>query len=256
MSNVINYKSIYTPKKAKRIKRLAAFMIDVICIIIVFTGVLYLAATISNYANMSAELEQLYIDLGVKIPGEKEGQYVFCEIGNKECEDALKTLYGMDEFYVLFDGVQNFLIYGPIGSLFVSLLIFELIVPLILKNGQTIGMKLFNVGLISKNDIRVKPLQIFVRFLFGKFIINGIVPLLGILYIFVSDGAGITGAMLLLLFLIANLACYGVGKNYTFVPDTLSGVYPIDMQEQIFFDSEAQLMAAKAEEQRYYNKKR
>ena len=62
--------------------------------------------------------------------------------------------------------------------------------------------------------------------------------------------------MLLLLYLIANFACYGVGQNKTFVPDALAGCYPIDTQEQIFFDTVEELAAAKAAEQRAYMKKR
>lgn len=253
--STLNYKSIYTPRLARPIKRLAAFLIDIVMILVLFTGVMFVLSEIFDYEGMNAQLEQLYIDTKVKLPDDK-GVYQFCEIKDPSCEQALKNLYEMDIFYVLFDKVQSFLIYAPIVSIFFPLLILEFILPMIFKNGQTLGMKLFNIALISKNDIKVKPIQVFVRFLFGKFIINGIVPVLGVMYIFISDGAGITGAMLLLLFLIANFACYGVGQNKTFVPDALAGCYPIDTQEQIFFDTVEELAAAKAAEQRTYMKKR
>ena len=251
--SVVNYKSIYTPTNAKLIKRLAAYMIDIITIIILFTGVLFVLSEIFNYMELSNQLEQLYIELGVKV-ADSEGKYDFCDVKNDTCKQALKVLYEHEKFYPIFNSVQNFLIYAPIGSIFVSLLVFELIMPLIFKNGQTIGMKLFNIALLSKNHIRVKPIQIFVRFLFGKFIINGIIPVIGVMYIFVSEGAGMTGAMLLLLFIIANVACYGIGQNKTLIPDALSGCFPIDLQEQIFFDTEDELIAAKAEEHRRYIK--
>ena len=253
--STLNYKSIYTPKLARPIKRLAAYLIDIVMVLVIFTGVMFLLSEMFDYQGVNAKLEQLYIDTGVKIADDK-GVYDFCDIKNTTCEQSLKNLYAMDLFYELFNSIQGFLIYAPIISIFVPLLILEFILPMIFKNGQTLGMKLFNIALISKNGIKVKPIQVFVRFLFGKFIINGIVPVLGVMYIFISDGAGITGAMLLLLYLIANFACYGVGQNKTFVPDALAGCYPIDTQEQIFFDTVEELAAAKAAEQRTYMKKR
>ena len=63
----LNYKSIYTPRNASLVKRAAAFLLDIILIMIVFVGFLYLFSLIFDYDSINNSLNRLYIKYGVMI---------------------------------------------------------------------------------------------------------------------------------------------------------------------------------------------
>ena len=53
-----------------------------------------------------------------------------------------------------------------VGALTLSTIILYLIIPLFMKNGETLGKKLFSIGLASARDgFKVKRSQIIIRFL-------------------------------------------------------------------------------------------
>ena len=133
-----------------------------------------------------------------------------------------------------------------------SLLIFDFIIPMILKNGQTIGKKLFAIGYVSKNEIKVKPIQLFIKFLFGDFIINSVMLIFGIYYMF--WGNGYIGLLILAIVLFGNIISFALSKNRTFLSDGIANMFPIDMQEQMLFDTVEELQKAKAEEAKLYAK--
>ena len=69
-------------------------------------------------------------------------------------------------------------------SLLVSMMILEFVVPLLLKNGQTIGKKAFGIGLVRSDCVKVSTLQLFVRALFGKYTVGTMIPVYIALMVF------------------------------------------------------------------------
>lgn len=248
----LNYKSIYTPRNASLVKRAAAFLLDIILIMIVFVGFLYLFSLIFDYDSINNSLNRLYIKYGVMIEKDATEGFEFCNVEEATCLAARDKLYEDQEFISLFVSRQKLLILMPVLSILLSLLIFSFIIPLVLKNGQTIGKKLFQIGYVSKNEVRIKPIQLFIKFLFGEFIINGVMSIMGIVYIL--NGSGYVGIFLLFGVVIGNIICFALSKNKTFLADGLANIFPIDMQEQMLFDTIEELQKARAEEAKLYAK--
>lgn len=248
----INYKSIYTPRNASIVKRAAAFLLDVILLAIVFVGILLLFSYLFNYDSINNALNKLYIDYGVMIPVDATEDFEFCDITQQSCIDAATALENDPVFKELFVQRQRFLIFGPVLSILISLIIFDLIMPLIFKNGQSIGKKLFAIGYVSKNEIKIKPIQLFIKFLFGDFIINSIMTFIGVYYIL--WGNGYAGLFLIFAVLVGNLACFALTKSKIFLADALANMFTIDMNEQMLFDTIEELEKAKAEEAKLYTK--
>ena len=67
--------------------------------------------------------------------------------------------------------------------------------------------------------------------------------ILGVYYIFFANAY--VGLFLLFAVVIGNVACFGLSKNKTFLPDGLASIFPIDMQEFMIFDSLEELQKAK-----------
>ena len=91
---------------------------------------------------------------------------------NTEYDNALTLFNNYDDTYL--DLARKITIYSIctiLLSLTIAALILYLIIPLCMKNGETIGKKLFFVGLASAKDgFKVKKSQIIVRYLVFYFI--------------------------------------------------------------------------------------
>ena len=76
--------NIYKPTLAKPIHRLAAFLIDAVAFVILFTGVLYLASLIFDFDTHYANLIEEYKKIGYYIYNEtaKKWEYLSTEAEN------------------------------------------------------------------------------------------------------------------------------------------------------------------------------
>ena len=86
---------------------------------------------------------------------------------NEEYTKALTLFNNYDDVYLdLARKITNYSIFTIILSLTLSSLILYLIIPLCMRNGETIGKRLFFVGLASAKDgFKVKRSQIVIRYL-------------------------------------------------------------------------------------------
>lgn len=110
---------------------------------------------------------------------EQDGTFVFASETTEEqknsfyklqIDSANNLLYNNKDFVKIANKVSSYVLGNLFICLFVSALLFYLILPLVFKNGQTLGKKLFTLGLVSKNDHPLKFYQVLVRFLTFFFI--------------------------------------------------------------------------------------
>lgn len=89
------------------------------------------------------------------------------EFFNTEYNEALRLFNNYDDNYLdLARTITQYSIIIMISALTISSIILYLIIPLCMKNGETIGKKLFSIGLASAKDgFKVKKTQIIIRFL-------------------------------------------------------------------------------------------
>lgn len=70
-------------------------------------------------------------------------------------------------------------------GVFLSFLILEFIIPLILKNGITIGKKIFGLKVMGRKGYSINWVTLFIRTFTGKYLIETALPLfLFLLYLF------------------------------------------------------------------------
>lgn len=91
---------------------------------------------------------------------------------NNEYDKALTLFNNYDDVYLnLARSITGYSIFTILLSLTLSSLILYLIIPLLMKNGETIGKKLFSIGLASARDgFKVRKSQIIIRYLSFYFI--------------------------------------------------------------------------------------
>lgn len=248
-------KQLYKPVLAKLTNRLAAFLIDAIILVILMTGLLYLISLVFDFDSHYQIMIQEQIKEGYLILNEETEKYetILPTASNYEqvCENVSNNALLMENLFF----VNSFSINAPLAALAIVLFITEFVIPLFLRNGQTIGMKCFHVALLSTTNIKINPIQLFARCLLGKIAILGVVPLLAILYIFLNISGGLFGTLIVIIVFGVQLICLLKTKNKTGIQDLIANVYPVDSTETIFYKTTKELQDANNQLSRHRNLK-
>ena len=126
-------------------------------------------------------------------------------------------------------------------GILLSMLLLEFFVPLWLKNGQTVGKKIFGLGVMRADFVKIGGVQLFARTVLGKFTIETMLPI----YIFLLSffGAlGISGTTILFIFLFAEVVIVGFTKNHSMIHDLISGTVTVDLATQRIFESHEEIL--------------
>lgn len=127
-------------------------------------------------------------------------------------------------------------------GLLAAILIWEFCLPLLFGNGQTLGKKIFNLGLVRRDGVKLDLLRLFIRTFVGKYAIGALIPAV-VLMMLLWGSLSLTGAWLLLGLLVGQVLCVAVTGNRTAVHDLLAGTVVVDISSQVIFSSPEELAA-------------
>ena len=235
---------IYDLQKASILKRISAFLLDFILICILATGFGALLSIIvdfngcySQFKDYNEQYEALGID-PITMTEEKHAELT--DEARKYYDDTI-----IDYRRAMSNCISRAFLIISIG-LFLSHLVLEFIIPLLLKNGQTVGKKVFSVGVMQVTGVRLKPISLFVRAILGKYAIETMVPLsMLLIFFFITPEA-----MLFILFIalyIFQIVLFFVSKRYAFIHDALASSVVVDMQTQMIFGTNEEMIRYKEE---------
>lgn len=137
-------------------------------------------------------------------------------------------------------------------GIFLSVLIFEFIIPIALKNGQTIGKKVFGLAVMHTNGVRVRPFSMFVRSILGMYVFEMMVPIYLILMAFfyhVLSGYIAIGVIVAIVILQIAVFAYTFKSTASVLHDLIARTVCVDFSSQMIFDSEEELMEFKKAQQ-------
>ena len=234
----------YKPILPKMINRVAAFILDFVLLLILFTGILYFISLFADFDNHYAILQEEYKKVGYLIFNPEVNDYVFITPDSPNYDSVIDLINENELLLKELSFVNRFSVNAPLISVTISMFILEFIIPLFLKNGQTIGMKFFKIALISNNNLAVTSTQLFARCLIGKIAILGVVPVLAILYIFLNAGGGLFGSIILLIIVIIQLIMIIKNKNHEGIQDKIAQVYPVNFTETVIYKTQKELEEA------------
>ena len=123
-------------------------------------------------------------------------------------------------------------------------LILELIVPLLLKNGQTLGKKAFGLALVRKDCVRVTPFMLFARTVLGKYTVETMVPVL-LVMLLIFGLFGSIGTSILMIFLVIHVILPMITKNHSAIHDYMACTVVVDFNSQMIFASADELLEYK-----------
>lgn len=235
---------VYELQKAGTWKRLAAWMFDEILVVILAVGLGTLLSTLLGYSGYNQRVEQAYAkyeaEYGITFEITQSEYRAMSDSQRQNYDAAYQALTAdRDAMQAYSMTLQLMLIITSLG-IFFSVLVWEFFVPLYLKNGQTLGKKIFSLCVMRNDSVRVNNLQLFVRAVLGKFAIETMIPVY-IVMMFFLNAMDITGTVVLVGLLVAQVICVAATRTNSMIHDLLAGTVVVDSSQRIFPSSEALL---------------
>lgn len=252
---------IYDLQKASILKRVSAWLLDVILLVILVTGAAALIAYVTDldgyadqYLSSQTKYEEQY-DTSFSLSLE---EYNALPQEKREAFDAAyNALIEDQEAMYAYNMCVNLMLLLVSLSILIAYLVTEFIIPLLLGNGQTLGKKVFSIAVMRTNGVKIKPVVLFVRTFLGKYTVETMIPVLMIVLWLMGAGDMLSLAIPVIV-LIVQIVMLAVTQTNSLIHDKLADTVTVDMASQMIFATEEDLLdykkkvaAEKAERQTY-----
>lgn len=240
-------------QKASMLKRISAFILDVILLAVAITGFAFFLSAVTGYDSYRERLSNIEVSYwaqyGVEDPNNDKSislsEYeAFTDEQKKNYELASVALSKDAEAKRANEMIVNLTLVITSISILFGYLLLEFTVPLMFKNGQTIGKKIFGIALMRNDGVKINTVMLFVRTVLGKYTIETMVPVFLIIMI-LFFGAGIVGLAVLLLIGVLEIVMLCTTKTRSCIHDLLAYTVAVDMQSQMIFESPEALLEYK-----------
>ena len=233
-------------QKASFGKRIIAHIFDVLLVCVLAVGFITIISSsigydsyMEKYENDMKRYESQY---NVKFDITEQEYNDFTEAERKNYETAC-TAFSEDTSVIKnYNMVTNLMLIMFTFGFLLSIIIIEFVVPLFFKNGQTIGKKIFGIGLMHIDGIKVSNVQLFARTVLGKFAIELMIPLYIIIMLSFS-AVGIVGITILLVLLITEFIFLASSDSNPLIHDKLSNTVAVDLASQKIFNTREEMIA-------------
>lgn len=227
-------------QKASLWKRLSAALFDFILLVILSVGVAALLSVLLGYNTHSQNLEDAYSRYEEQYGVEFRISQSEFDAMSQEQQDQYKVAYDAlvsdDEVTYIYNMVLNLTLLITTFGILGAVLLLEFVVPLLLKNGQTLGKKIFGVALMHAEGLKVKPVQMFIRTVLGKFAIEIMIPVYILIMIFFNS-IGIISMAVLGGIVVAELLTVVMSRTNNLIHDSIAATVAVDMASQRIFET-------------------
>ncbi len=239
---------VYDIQKANFWKRLSAWLLDAILLLFLAVSVALLLSPVlkidSHYDTLETVSKRYETENGVSFNVTAE-QYAAMSEAEKEKMEAVYSQFSADP-----EAVQAYNMLLSLSVLMISLsalvacLVLEFFVPLAFQNGQTLGKKVFGIAVVRGNAVKVDGVCMFIRAILGKYTIEIMVPVMLLTMVFWGI-LGIVGPIVVVLIILLQAILLLATQNNSAIHDYLAFTVAVDLQSQMIFDSEDELIAYK-----------
>lgn len=233
-------------QKASMLKRISAWLLDLIVLLVLASGFGLVLSEILDYDDHSNALfgyyEQYEKEYGVDFDATAEDLSKMTEEERARYDAASKALLsdkGATDAYSMVISLSLLIVSI---SILLAYLVAEFAIPLMLKNGQTLGKKVFGIALMRADGIRLTPFMLFIRTVLGKYTIETMIPVMAVSMILLGTMGGVALGALLVILVAEIVLMIRSGTNST-IHDYMSATVAVDMASQMIFDSPEALMA-------------
>ncbi len=227
-------------QKASLWKRISAYIFDAILLVTAAVGVAFLLSVLLRYdahTEKRAELRQAYEnEYGVTFDIAQEDYQKLPEDERKKIDDAYGKFAIDPEVRGIDSLIINLSLIIVVFSLLIPFIGLEVLVPLAFGHGRTLGKKIFGVGIMRIDGIKISNFQLFARAILGKYTLETMLPvfLLLLLLLNVIPVAALFGLAVLA---FVQVAVIMFSWQHGPIHDVISGTVAIDFASQMIFDT-------------------
>ena len=252
---------IYDLQKASMWKRISAFLCDIILFCIAAVGIAFLLSAVlgidaqqnkmtelcAHYAEeygLDAFLTKEELDGALAFTLTEERYTALTEEQKATYNNATEALFADKDYLYAYGMVNQLILLVLTFSILISHLILEFAVPLLFKNGQTVGKKIFGVAVMRMDGVKISPIILLVRTVLGKYAVETMIPVFVLVSLLLGT-ASIVTLVLLLLLIVAQVALLIFTQANTPLHDMLAGTVTVDFASQMILDSPEELLEYK-----------
>ena len=242
---------MYDLQRASMSKRISAFLFDFILILVVAVGFAWLISQVTGFYgtvdSFSAELEKSGIDLTLT----EEEYNAFSEAERKEYDAKLEALNSNEQLVNDYFRINSLVLVMITLAPFLAFLVMEFAIPLFLRNGQTLGKKIFAIGVMRADGVKLTPPVLFARSMLGKLTIETLIPIYMLVMILMRSTLGVALLDPLVCLVIAaavvltNLTCFLSSRRHTALHDHFASTVAVDMHTQMIFETKDEMLEYK-----------
>lgn len=230
-------------QKANIWKRISALLFDSLLLAMLAVGLCFLLSVLFGYDRYNKTLNDAYdryeeeYQIEFEITGE---EYEAMSQEEKTAYDAAyQALLEDEKAMQAYNMVVSMTMLIITFSILLAYIVLEFCVPLWLQNGQTLGKKIFGLGVMRNDAVKLTTVQLFIRTILGKFTIETMIPVYIVIMIFFNM-VGLEGTLLLGGIGIAQLIILLTTHKRSVIHDLLAGTVVVDINsQQIFKDTDA-----------------
>lgn len=239
---------IYDIQKAGILKRISAWLLDFIVLLIVITGCTAVLSYVLQYDSCSDRLLAYYdkyeTQYNTSFDLTQEEYNALSEEAAKNYDDAYAALIADEEAMYTYNMLINLTLIMISVGILLGYVIAEFLVPLLLKNGQTLGKKVFGIAVMRTNGVQMSTVSLFIRTFLGKYTIETMIPVLMVIMLLFNT-IGIVGTAVIFGILVLQLILVIVTKTNSAIHDILADTVTVDLASQMIFRTEEELLEYK-----------
>lgn len=233
-------------QKASVWKRFAAWLFDVILVSVLATGFGFLLSLLMGFDSNNAALETVYAkyetEYGVMFDITQEEYSAMTQEQQQNYDAAYDALIADPDTLYTYNLVINQILLIVTFSLLLSIFVMDFLIPLFLKNGQTVGKKIFGIGLMRTDGVRLTTLQLLVRSILGKYTVETMIPVYIVLMVLWGN-MGFLGLVILAALLLTQVILLAVTRTNSLLHDIFACTVAVDFSSQKIFASSEELIA-------------
>ena len=232
-------------QKASMLKRASAWLLDVILLSVLATGFALLLSAAFGYDNYNDNLQRYYTEYeqlyGIDFNISDEEYLALGEEDRLRYADAYAKLNDDADVSRAFSIIIQLSLAIMSLSVLLAYMALEFAIPVLwLKNGQTIGKKIFGLAVMRTDSVRVKPIAMLIRTLLGKYTIETMALIL-------FGSLGTVGLIMLAALALLQIVLIAATRTNSAIHDILAQTVVVDMESQMIFDSAREREARRRE---------
>ena len=221
-------------------KRISAFLFDLILLSIVsvlFAWVLSQALGYDRYQRALQDRRAHFSEeYGMNLEMSLSEYDQLTEEENKQLEAAYDALSADPAAVKAYGMIVQLTILITSFSLLLGYLAMEFLIPMRQGNGMTLGKRIFGLGVMQTDGVKITNVLLFVRAILGKYAIETMIPAFIVMMLFWGS-IGIVGLIVLGLILIVEAAVMITTPTNSLIHDLLANTVVVDYASQMIFDT-------------------